>query len=256
VIPPEAAVHATVDLTLAECCERWGISRNAVKARAAALGVELRRESSTRTVWPGEDVPLGDRLHRHLKQGGTLASFPEALPPPGATTDRSVASPTGSTDRRGALSVASPGGISDDMQRMAALIVAAREALPPPPDPLAVPRALAAAADEGLPLTSEELASLIGWSVGDVEQRDGKPRASFTLRGFRLQHRGRGEGKAWYVSRVVGQQQPEASAKGGVGSLASPGATTDGSRMGFRMGEVIEARVEVLPGPSLFPLPR
>lgn len=36
--PPEALLA----LTLAECCERWGVSsRNSVKARAAALGMEL-----------------------------------------------------------------------------------------------------------------------------------------------------------------------------------------------------------------------
>ena len=62
-------------LTLAEAGDRWGVSsRNSVKARAAALGVELRRESSTRTVWPAEYVALGDRLAGHLKTGGTLAS--------------------------------------------------------------------------------------------------------------------------------------------------------------------------------------
>jgi hypothetical protein len=69
-------LEALPDLTLAEAGDRWGMSiRNSVKARAAALGVELRRESSTRTVWPAEYVALGDRLAEHLKNGGTLASF-------------------------------------------------------------------------------------------------------------------------------------------------------------------------------------
>ena len=71
------------DLTLGECCERWGVnSRNAIKARAAALGVELRRESSTRTVWPSEHLPLGDALAEHLKQPkGTLANFGRSVTP-------------------------------------------------------------------------------------------------------------------------------------------------------------------------------
>ena len=56
-------------------------SRNSVRARAAALGVELRRESSTRTVWPREDIPLGDELHEHIQTGGTLRDFPGALCP-------------------------------------------------------------------------------------------------------------------------------------------------------------------------------
>ena len=50
-------------------------SRNSVKARAAALGVELRRESSTRTVWPAEYVALGLRLAEHLIFVGTLGCF-------------------------------------------------------------------------------------------------------------------------------------------------------------------------------------
>ena len=64
------------DLTLAQCGERWGLtSRNSVKTRARILGVPLRRESSTRTVWPAESVALGDQLHQHLGQRRTLADF-------------------------------------------------------------------------------------------------------------------------------------------------------------------------------------
>jgi hypothetical protein len=77
----DEAGAAPPDLTLAEAGDRWGLSsRNAIKARAAALGVELRRESSTRTVWPAEDVARGDRLADHLRACGTLANFPEAMP--------------------------------------------------------------------------------------------------------------------------------------------------------------------------------
>jgi hypothetical protein len=73
------ALALELDLTLSECCDRWGVSsRNSIKARAAALGVELRRESSTRTVWPSQFLALGDDLDAHLRNGGTLASFPSA----------------------------------------------------------------------------------------------------------------------------------------------------------------------------------
>jgi len=66
---------ASPDLSLAECCDRWGVaSRNSIKARAAALGVELVRESSTRTVWPAEFVDLGDQLAEHLKGKGATCS--------------------------------------------------------------------------------------------------------------------------------------------------------------------------------------
>lgn len=55
-----APLEALPDLTLAEAGDRWRVSsRNSVKARVAALGVELRRESSTCSVWPAEYVPLG-----------------------------------------------------------------------------------------------------------------------------------------------------------------------------------------------------
>jgi hypothetical protein len=76
--------QALPDLTLGECCQRWGVSsRNAIKARATALGVELRRESSTRTVWPSEHLALGDELAEHLrKPGATLANFGRSLTPP------------------------------------------------------------------------------------------------------------------------------------------------------------------------------
>ena len=68
--PPEALPV----LALAEAGDRWGVSsRNSVKARAAALGVELSRESSTRTVWPAKYVALGDRLAEHQK---TAAPWP------------------------------------------------------------------------------------------------------------------------------------------------------------------------------------
>lgn len=69
------------DLTFGEAAARWGLSGpNAIKARARALGVVLRRESPTRTVWPAADVPLGDRLAEHLQRpGATLASFQEAV---------------------------------------------------------------------------------------------------------------------------------------------------------------------------------
>lgn len=85
------AIEATPDLTISQAAERWGVSSaNTVKTRAAALGVELRRESSTRTVWPAEHVALGDRLAEHLKRpGATLRYFPEALPSVPAASTRS-----------------------------------------------------------------------------------------------------------------------------------------------------------------------
>jgi hypothetical protein len=59
-----------VDLPIRELEARWGITRNALKSRAAALGVELVRVSSTDTRWPGAFIDLADDLHQHLQQGG------------------------------------------------------------------------------------------------------------------------------------------------------------------------------------------
>lgn len=66
----------TPDESIAELEKRWGISRNALKARARALGVELIRQGPTLTLWPGDWIAEADRLDAHLKAGGTMASFP------------------------------------------------------------------------------------------------------------------------------------------------------------------------------------
>lgn len=141
------------DLTLGDCCDRWQISRNAVKSRAASLGVELRRESSTRTVWPAEHLDLGDALHEHLQRPkATLANYSgprlEALPaaPLAAPEKRSVPAP--------------PGGSGE---AMLAMLAALRPSLPPP-DPLATVEAIHRAVELGAWLTNSELAAVTGVS--------------------------------------------------------------------------------------------
>jgi hypothetical protein len=194
----------TPDLTLQECCDRWGVSsRNSVKARAAALGVELRRESSTRTVWPRDDVPLGDELHQHLEAGGTMRDFPGALPKASTLATSKPAAVT-------------PAGGSSDAMVMAMLQLLQQQTQAAPPAPLARARALAAAADERLPLTNIELAELLGMDADEVS----KLRSGAVLYGFRLARVGRpprvekvakGEKakapapdrRAWLLSRVV-----------------------------------------------------
>ena len=190
---PPQTFEALPDLTLAECCDRWEVSsRNTIKARAAALGVVLRRESSTRTVWPAEALALGDRLAEHLRQpGGTLANFPEAVP--------SLASPAAISDgsqRGGGLSVTAPAGGTDTM---AALLQLMGGMAPPPPapDPLAVSRGLAEAADLAAWLSPVELARLLGVAPGTVRSwsTGHRPRP-----GFELERRKDGSSVWWRVT--------------------------------------------------------
>ena len=196
-----------VDLSLAEAGDRWGVSsRNSVKARAAALGVELRRESSTRTVWPAEFVPLGDRLAEHLQAGGTLRSFPGAAPVLARgndplTPDPSLPSPAAGTDgprRSAGLSLPSPAAGSDGLAALAQL-AAALAPPPPPADPLAVARGLAEAADLGAWLTVAELARLLGVAPGTVRSwsTGHRPRP-----GFELERRKDGAAVWWRVAEA------------------------------------------------------
>ncbi len=205
------AIEALPDLTLAEAGERWGVSsRNSIKARAAALGVVLRRESSTRTVWPAEAVALGDRLADHLKQpGGTLANFPDALPSLTAPTDGSdgvsqtapVAGDGSKLARRGPglPSLTAP---TDGTDALGALLQLAAAMAPPPPpaDPLAVARGLADAAALGAWLSGQELARLLGVAPGTVRSwsTGHRPRP-----GFQLERRKDGAAVWWRIAAVT-----------------------------------------------------
>ena len=186
-------LEAVPDLTLAEAGERWGVSsRNSVKARAASLGVELRRESSTRTVWPAEFVPLGDQLAEHLQAGGTMASFPGSMASLTAPTDSSDGMPR----RSAGLSLPSPTAGTDGLAVLAQL-AAAMAPPPPPADPLAVARGLAEAAELGAWLTVAELARLLGVAPGTVRSWSSghRPRP-----GFELERRKDGGAVWWRVT--------------------------------------------------------
>jgi hypothetical protein len=75
------------DVPLRDLEQRWGLSRNGLKARARALGVELKRVSSTLTTWPGDFVDLGDQLDDHLKAGKPMGTFPALAPTDGTTAN-------------------------------------------------------------------------------------------------------------------------------------------------------------------------
>lgn len=210
------------DLTLQECCERWGVSsRNSVKARAAALGVELRRESSTRTVWPREDVPLGDELHEHLQTGGTLRDFPGALPQPAKPAPKEMA-------------LTAAGGSSDAIA-LALMQMLQQQALPAGGGPLARARAMAEAADERLPLTTAELAELVGL---DQEELTGL-KAGTQLYGFRLDRigtrpaKGKPDRRAWLLSRVTDAADDASDGVTAITALPAPTASDMKRAPGF-----------------------
>lgn len=190
-------LQALPDLTLSEAASRWGVSSaNTIKARAAALGVQLRRESSTRTVWPAADVPLGDRLAQHLANpGATLRNFPEALPAvmaPAAGSDGvSQTAPFAPGDGGRLARPRSLPAATDGSEALAVLAQLLTATPAPAPDPLAVARGLAEAAELGAWLSTRELAQLLGvapstvrrWSTGHqprpgyaLERRDAGPR--------------------------------------------------------------------------------
>lgn len=127
------------NISLRELEQRWGLSRNGLKARAKALGVDLLRVSSTLTVWPGDYIDLGDRLDEHLKSGQPMGTFPGIAP---STASSSLAR-----------------SASDEAAIIAKTIAACTVAFPAA-DPLRRAKALAEAADNALVLTTDELVAL------------------------------------------------------------------------------------------------
>jgi hypothetical protein len=173
------------DVSIAELERRWGISRNALKARAKALGVELQRKGPTLTVWPGDRVADGDRLDAHCKAGGSMASFPGAV----------AVTPHGGSE----LAVTPELAVtSHDGSQLALLAAAVAAAMPAAPvDPLRRAKALAEAAELGVALSSMELAEVLGMSPATVSSwADGhQPRPGFKL----LRCKQKPGGAVWWV---------------------------------------------------------
>ena len=139
------------DVPLRDLEQRWGLSRNGLKARARALGVELRRVSSTLTTWPGAYIDLGDQLDDHLKGGRPMGTFPALAPTDGTTAN------TANT----ASSITKASGTEGLALAIAQAMAKTTLSLPVPPiDPLRRARGLAEAADAGLVLTSADLTKL------------------------------------------------------------------------------------------------
>lgn len=193
------------DISISELEKRWGISRNALKARAKALGIELQRKGPTLTVWPGDRIADGDRLDAHCKSGGSLASFPGAV----------SVTPQASTDSSQLAVTSHP--VTDSSQ-LAVLAAALAAAIPPPPaDPLQRARGLAETADAGLVLTAADLGALLGHGV--TSWRDGH-----LAYGYRFTRHQQGRQVLWTVTRAVtaAPDTTQTPAVRSVGFLAEP----------------------------------
>lgn len=159
--------------------QRWAISRAGIRKRARELGVELIRPDRDTCLWPAAAMELGEQLHQHLQAGLPVRKFPglprdgEAKPVRTPDTEP-VTTAAGKITRR--EPVTAPVTAPETLAALAA-------ALRPAPDPLAVPEALARAADGGHWLSNVELADLLGWGTGTVSRwEDGhSPRPGFRL---------------------------------------------------------------------------
>lgn len=176
------------DISIRELEERWGLSRNGLKARAKALGVELIRVSSTLTTWPGQFVELGDQLHEHISSGQPMGTFGGLAP----VSDRSVPS-------RQQASTAITASNESALTALAEAITASSQSSLPAPDPLALARRLADAASLGVPLTNGEMAQVLGRASITPKHDGTSPRPGFTI--HRQEHNGT---PFWTVERAGG----------------------------------------------------
>ena len=224
--PPEAT---PADVSIRELEQTWGCSRNGLKARAKRLGVELKRVSSTLTVWPGEWLDLGEQLNDHLEAGQPMELFPGLKPVAPAVV------PSRQDNATSSLAINETAGL-------AAVVTAVRDATTPPADPLRTARLLAEAADLGVTLSGAELADVLRLSPKSIARwGDGhSPRPGIVL------NRQEVSGRVWWIVR---------RAEGGGSARLMPSRQQDGGGRSVGFATAMDVTATVLePGPSLFPL--
>lgn len=169
---------------MAELANRWGVTPNTVSRRLAFLGIKPERRGNLRYITASE-LALGDELQHHLTSGKPLELFQVPNKPEGGLVTRQV--------KEGGLVTRQV----DQVTAIAAAITAAMQQQPP--DPLRCAKALAEAAELGVPLSSIELAGVVGMAPATVSSwLDGhSPRP-----GFRLRRQKAGVAVWWIVERV------------------------------------------------------
>jgi hypothetical protein len=154
---------------MAELATRWGITANTVSRRLSFLGIKPERQGNLRYI-TAEQLAQGDALQGHIVSGKPMELFPRSDQPEGGLVARRVSG---------------NGLVAGQVDQMAALAAAVAAAMPTAPvDPLRRAKALAEAAELGVPLSSPELAEVLGMSPATVSSwPDGhSPRPGFTLR--------------------------------------------------------------------------
>lgn len=189
-----------------ELRERWGLSANALKARAKALGIDLLRPSGNTSYWPGDKIELGEQLHQWLADGHAMSLFPEVKAAQGNQSSLTRQSPA-SDDQVTALVP-----IRQRMQDLRQV------------DPLALARRLVEAADLGVALTNQEMAEVLGLSSIGKEKDGTSPRPGFTLQ--RSEHNGQ---PFWTVLRSGAIAPVTASSPTGQGQAKQVGFATAAS---------------------------
>ena len=188
-----------------ELRERWGLSANALKARAKALGIEPLRPSGNTAYWPGDKIELGEQIHQWLEDGHAMILSSAVKDAQGNESSLMRQSPA--SDKQLA--------VVPIRQRMQDL----RQE-----DPLALARRLVDAADLGVPLTNQEMAEVLGLSTIAKDKDGTSPRPGFTLQ--RSEHNGQ---PFWTVLRSGAIAPVTASSPTGQGQAKQVGFSTAAS---------------------------
>ena len=170
--------------------KEWGLSRNGIKNRAKALGVQLLRPSHHETCWPAEYLEAGRDLDRWVKSGKPLADYPAVAAVPSLAA---VPSP------------APLATVQDQASDLVALLEAVSSISSPKLlDPLRTAQGLRAAFENELSLTSDEMASLLGRSRLTPDDDGMSPRPGFVIHRSEHPKKKTHKRKAvfWTVTRV------------------------------------------------------
>ena len=207
---------------MADLGPRWGVTANTVSRRIAFLGIKPTRQGNFRYL-TAEQLNLAEELNAHILSGKPQESFPRPDQPEG-----------GLVARRAPQVAQVTGLVAGD--QVAAFATALAQQLNPPVDPLRLARALAVAADLGVPRSNQELAAVTGFSAGTVSGwKDGhSPRPGFSLRRQKA-----GAAVWWTVERATSSQ-----------ARALP-STSHGTSRQVGFGSIVEASYRVIEGPRL-----